>query len=91
MQQETEAAIAAGASKFTAAAGATSIAGWLNANNIAAVLGAAAAIAGAIVTWYYKRKADRREAEYKAKADARDAELHAARLADLREENQQWQ
>jgi len=48
--------------------------GGLTANDIAAFGGLLVAVIGVCIQWYYKRRADRR-----------DAELHAAKLADIRE------
>jgi hypothetical protein len=87
MQQETEAAIESGARYIGAAGGVSAIVGGLTATDIAAFGGLVVAVMGVLIQWHYKRKADRRDAA----ADRRDAELHAARLAELREENQQWQ
>jgi len=71
----TEATIAAFASKVTYAGGTTAAVGGLTANELAAIGGLIVAVVGLAVQWYYKRKADRREAE-----------LHAERLRGLRGE-----
>lgn len=72
-----EEAIAAAANKVASVGGATALWGGLAANDIATFVGAAAALIGVAIQFYYKRKADRREAEY-----------HATRMAELREDGQ---
>lgn len=69
--------IAGAANKFGIGGGTTAVVGWLNASDIATFIGALAAVVGVGVSWYYKRKADQR-----------DAELHAARLQEIRDERQ---
>lgn len=71
----TEATIATVANKVTYAGGTTAVVGGMSANEWAALGGLVVAIVGLAVQWYYKRKADKR-----------DAELHEARLRDLRHE-----
>jgi hypothetical protein len=74
MRQDTvEAAIAAVANKATyAGSGAALYGGW-TANEMAAIGGLICAAIGVAIQWYYKRKADRREAE-----------LHQERLSEIR-------
>lgn len=69
----TEATVAAIANKVTYAGGTTAFFGGLTANELAAIGGLIVAVLGLAVQWYYKRKADRREAEF-----------HAERLRELR-------
>ena len=73
-QEAIEASVAAAANKVTTGAGVTAVIGGLTANEIAAFGGLLVAIIGLLVQWYYKRKADKR-----------DAELHTERLKDLRD------
>lgn len=72
-EQATEAAVAAVAHKVTQAGGAAAVIGWLTVNDIVAIGGLLVAVVGVMIQFYYKRKADRR-----------DAELHAAQMAELR-------
>lgn len=70
-----EATVAAIANKVTYTGGATAFVGGLTANELAAIGGLIVAVVGLVVQWYYKRKADRREAEF-----------HAVRLRELGDE-----
>lgn len=72
--QAAEATIAAIANKATYGGGATALWGAYTASEIAAFGGLLIAVAGFLVNLYFKRKDDRRSAEY-----------HAARMADLDE------
>lgn len=72
-----EEAIAAAAQKFATVGGASALYGGLTANDIATFVGTGAALIGVAIQFYYKRKADRREAEF-----------HAERMKDLREDGQ---
>lgn len=70
MEKEAiEAAVTAVASKSTYGGAATSILGWLASSEFTVVVGLFVAVAGLAVNWYYKAKADRRQAD--------DAALHA--------------
>jgi uncharacterized membrane protein len=73
-EQAAEATIAGIAQKVGLSGGATAAIGGLTANEIAAFGGLLVAVVGLAIQWYYKRKADRR-----------DAELHAERMRELRE------
>lgn len=70
--QAVEATIAAVASKVAPAGGLTAFLGGLAANDVAAYGGLTVAILSAVVSWYYKRKANRRAEE-----------LHHAQLRNL--------
>lgn len=72
--QAAEASIAGIAQKVGLSGGATAAIGGFTANEVAAFGGLLVAIVGLAVQWYYKRKADRR-----------DAELHVERMRELRE------
>lgn len=63
MKTETLEAIGAAGSKATMFGGGMAIAGKLSATDIAAYVGAAVAIIGLVITWYYRREANRRNAE----------------------------
>ena len=73
-QESVEAAIAAVANKATYTASGAAVAGWWTANELAAIGGLVCAVIGLAIQLYFKRRTDRREAEY-----------HAARMSDLRE------
>lgn len=60
MKPETLDSIGAAGTKVTILGAGTAGAGWLTASEFAAIVGALVAIAGLVVTWYYKRKANRR-------------------------------
>ncbi|NUS39411.1 MAG: hypothetical protein HOQ02_10365 [Lysobacter sp.] len=62
------------AHKIAMSGGGIALLGGLSASDLAAIGGAVIAGVGVAIQWYYKRKADRR-----------DAELHVARLAEIRE------
>jgi hypothetical protein len=73
MKNETIDALGAtGGKTIATGAGLTSF-GWLTSNEFLGLVGAAVAIAGLAVTWYYKREANRRQARE-----------HALRMARLR-------
>lgn len=71
--QAAEATIAAIANKTTYAGGATALIGGWAASDFAAIGGLLVALVGLVIQFYYKRRADRREAEE-----------HAARMDALR-------
>lgn len=65
MKPETLDSIGAAGTKMSIVGAGTAGAGWLTASEFAAIVGALVAIAGLIITWYYKRKANQRlEAEH---------------------------
>lgn len=75
MRQDTvEAAIAAVANKATYTGGGLALYGGWTANELAAIGGLICAVIGLVIQWVFKRRTDRREAEY-----------HTARMSDLRE------
>lgn len=72
MRNETiEALGATGSKTIVTGAGLTSF-GWLTSNEFLGLVGAIVAVAGLVITWYYKREANRRH--------AREHELRMARL-----------
>jgi uncharacterized membrane protein len=72
MKNETiEALGATGSKTIVTGAGLTSF-GWITSNEFLGLVGAVVAIAGLVITWYYKREANRRH--------AREHELRMARL-----------
>ncbi len=73
-QESIEAAIATVANKATYTGSGLALYGGWTANEMAAIGGLVCAVIGVAVQWYFKRRSDRREAEY-----------HAARMSDLRE------
>lgn len=78
MKTETLEAIGAAGNKATIIGGSVAVAGKMSAADIAAYVGAAVAIVGLLITWYYKREASRRqaaEAEDKRKERALRMEL----------------
>lgn len=62
MKTETLEAIGAAGNKATIIGGSVAIAGKLSAADIAAYIGAAVAVIGLLITWYYKREANKRQA-----------------------------
>ncbi len=72
MKNETiEALGATGSKTIVTGAGLTSF-GWITSNEFLGLVGAIVAVAGLVITWYYKREANRRH--------AREHELRMARL-----------
>ena len=95
MNQQVQAAVeAASAASMPAAtkgsiaiagAGATtSFLGSVAGNDLAALLGAAAAVVGAVasvlITWFYKHQESKRTLHFKRQENARAAELHAIEM-----------
>ncbi len=72
-EQAAEATIAAVANKVTYGGGGVALWGAYSASDLAAFGGLLIALVGLCIQIYYKRRADRR-----------DAELHAAQMEDLR-------
>lgn len=64
MKTETLEAIGAAGNKATIFGGSMAVFGKLSSTDIAAYIGAAVAILGLAITWYYKREADKRTARY---------------------------
>lgn len=62
MKTETLEAIGAAGNKATIIGGSVAIAGKLSAADLAAYIGAAVAVIGLLITWYYKREANKRQA-----------------------------
>lgn len=72
MKNETiEALGATGSKTIVTGAGLTSF-GWITSNEFLGLVGAVVAVAGLVITWYYKREANLRH--------AREHELRMARL-----------
>jgi hypothetical protein len=74
MKTETLETIGAAGNKLTITGGALAVAGKWTATDIAAYVGAAVAIIGLLITWYYKREANKRTARYYAMKE-RESEL----------------
>lgn len=64
MKTETLEAIGAAGNKATIFGGSVAVFGKLSSTDIAAYIGAAVAIIGLLITWYYKREANKRTARY---------------------------
>lgn len=60
MKTETLESLGAAGNKATIVGGSVAGAGWLTASEFAAIVGALVAVAGLVITWYYKREANRR-------------------------------
>jgi len=67
MKTETLEAIGAAGNKATIIGGSMAVAGKLSATDIAAYVGAAVAIIGLLITWYYKHQANKRQVELNAR------------------------
>ena len=78
MKTETLEAIGAAGNKATILGGSVAVAGKLSSADIAAYIGAAVAIIGLLITWFYKREANKRQAADDRRREAehqrRDAE-----------------
>lgn len=70
--------VAAIANKTTVAGGSIAVLGGLTASEIAAYGGLVVAVLSVLIQWFYKARADRRAGE-----------LHHARLAQIREEDEE--
>lgn len=58
----TDSAIASVGSKATYTGTGMTIFGWMTLNELAALSGIACAVIGVLINWYYKHKADKRDA-----------------------------
>lgn len=95
-EQAVEAAIVTVANKVTPVAGGLAIFGGVSSDTLFALGGFLVAVVGACVQIYYKRKADRRDAEQSLREaaqalreSAHEARLiaeHAVRMAKLKDE-----
>ena len=78
MKTKTLEAIGAAGNKATIFGGSVAVAGNLSAADMAAYIGAAVAIIGLLITWFYKREANKRQAADDRRREAehqrRDAE-----------------
>ena len=91
MKTETLEAIGAAGSKATILGGSVAVAGKLSAADIAAYIGAAVAIIGLLITWFYKREATkrqaadnrRREVEYQRREAERDMRMQLMRTSGV--------
>ncbi len=70
MKTETLEAIGAAGNKATIIGGSVAVAGKWTATDVAAYIGAAVAIIGLLITWYYKREANRMRIEANKRDDA---------------------
>ena len=87
MKTETLEAIGSAGNKATVFGGSMAIAGKLSATDIAAYVGAAVAIVGLLITWYYKREANKRQAADDRRREAahqRREEERAVRMQLMR-------
>lgn len=80
MTQVADTTIAGFAGKVTQGGGVAAIYGGLTANEWAAFGGLAIAVISALISWAYRHRAAKREAE----AARRDVEYHAERMAELK-------
>lgn len=62
VKTETLEAIGAAGNKATILGGSVAVAGKLSAADLAAYVGAAVAVIGLLITWFYKREANKRQA-----------------------------
>lgn len=91
MKTETLEAIGAAGNKATIVGGSVAVAGKLSAADIAAYVGAAVAVIGLLITWYYKREANkrqalddlRREAEHQRRETERDMRMQLMRASGV--------
>ena len=74
MKTETIEQVGGAANKVTLAGAGMTGWGWLASNEFLGLVGALVAVGGLVVTWYYKREANRRQARE-----------HALRMARLRQ------
>lgn len=80
MKPETLDSIGAAGTKMSIVGAGTAGAGWLTASEFAAIVGALVAIAGLIITWYYKREANRRlVAEHQLRQEERQMRMDLMR------------
>lgn len=87
MKTETLEAIGAAGNKATIIGGSVAVAGKLSAADIAAYIGAAVAIIGLLITWYYKREANKRQVADERRREAahqRREEERAMRMQLMR-------
>ena len=91
MKTETLEAIGAAGNKATVIGGSVAVAGKLSAADIAAYIGAAVAIIGLLITWFYKREANkrqaaddrRREAEHQRREEERAVRMQLMRTSGV--------
>lgn len=80
MKPETLDSIGTAGMKVSVIGAGTAGAGLWTASEIAAIVGALVAIAGVVITWYYKRKANRRlEAEHLLRQQERQMRMDLMR------------
>lgn len=91
MKTETIEAIGAAGNKATILGGSVALAGKLSAADLAAYVGAAVAVIGLLITWFYKREANkrhaadarRREAEHQRREAERDMRMQLMRTSGV--------
>ena len=91
MKTETLEAIGAAGNKATIIGGSVAVAGKLSAADLAAYVGAAVAVIGLLITWFYKREANkrqaaddrRREAEHQRREAERDMRMQLMRTSGV--------
>jgi hypothetical protein len=79
MKPETDAVIAAVASKTTFAGAATSVIAWMKTSEFGVVAGVLIGLMGLMVNWYFRRREDRRAQA----AEKRELLEHEARMRKL--------
>ena len=84
MKTETLEAIGAAGNKATVIGGSVAVAGKLSAADIAAYIGAAVAIIGLLITWFYKREANKRQAaEHQRREEERAMRMQLMRTSGV--------
>ena len=84
MKTETLDSIGAAGTKVSILGAGTAGAGLLSASELAAIIGALVAIAGLVITWYYKREAALlRRAEHAGKERERELRMQLMRKSGL--------
>ena len=80
-QEAVEAAIATASTKARyGTAGVMGLAGWLTSDIVFGLIGVVIGLATWAVNAYYRRKEDRRNAEYRQRAEAREEREHKLRM-----------
>ena len=88
-QEAVEAAIATASTKASyGTAGVMGLAGWLTSDIVFGLIGVVIGLATWAVNAYYRRKEDRRNAEYRQRAEAREDREYRMRMK--REYGTEW-
>lgn len=84
MKTETLEAIGAAGNKATIIGGSVAVAGKMSAADLAAYVGAAVAVIGLLITWYYKREANKRQArEFERRENERQMRMDVMRATGV--------